>query len=1162
MEQLFQLTIQTPTKAISLQTTNPDDVINMMKLSGQSVVSHEVVAISAPTEIGSSDEESCSTCGMTTCECGQTMEEEYENTPDATRERGPRSHGEITDFGAPGQGHSKHGYRGTAASGDNPLTFENITTDYSSFKKKISLIEGLEPEQRSRLDSLISDYEDATDPSDYNSYYDPEEIIDTIRQEFGDKIASQVEDGSDKMHFPRQGHSTRYDPLSWKKPVDRITKAGKMYKQDSDYLKNTIKSRYKLSGKSATEGVAEGIGDTIKRGVKSVKRGIQGWGQLNDIPDDDPRLLPGAKDTPRQLVARNKRYDDKTVTQLARPVKSSFPFGGDDTTSPHSPRGLQKRVLDREMKKRGLDEQGVAESMGGQVVFSGTGANGGKYEVIQKSPDEYMIHANGKHIDTYSSLQRAMSVLKNEVPGLTKGVAEGLENPTRKVFLKVIKTQGTGMPSGYRRVETMTPLEDGGFYIELSTPGYGMDYTKHNYKNFSLKDGQGKPITGQEAYDIINGQQGDTEGPSGDLVYISVDRVEDFEDSMDSEGLETNVPKTDEGTYVVYDYSKADHISKMYASEWNEKQGVAEGLTYAQKHSSWVVQSPKKSEFNKPYKLDQEKEARAHAERIGGKVVKVDQHGHAIKATHGMAEGNDYFKRRKDEEDRIAGTKPPAKRTPQQTDYAKRRAQEKKTNQGVAEANLDPSGLIAAASMVRDFIITAETDGQTKKYRIRGMTGPRAAKERFLKHHSMAKVLDVKPEQAVAEAMNQGHYKKGDKVNYEGARATVKGLTRNQDGEEMAFLDWDQKPGPKLNPQWGPDTVPVHWLNPDNSAARNFPKGLNQQGVAEGAMAKPWSPSDMAAGATRPTSRPSTSSAAARPTSSWQRPSTLASRPLTPRPELGSGGISRAAGMTSRMNQSKPSDPATDEMITKLSNLRNAMVKANASAPGLHSPEYVQQQIKLAMRGQPYDNMGLSEEASPMIKPPTNRFDNKQTKYAIKHKETGEVLSSHDDEQSARDEHKGLGTDQDQYKLVKTTKTPKTFSLDEDIVMEGLSDIVKGVKRSIKGKEHPDVVAAKHLGSAMGHYNQGDIKAGNKEEKRYIKTRDMHLKAKGVTEAAQGHTIEAHGIRGMSRKPWRKTFKDSDALSDWCEKYDAECYGQRELDDVKPNFSKKTKMTK
>ena len=35
-----------------------------------------------------------------------------------------------------------------------------------------------------------------------------------------------------------------------------------------------------------------------------------------------------------------------------------------------------------------------------------------------------MIHANGKHIDTYPSLQRAISVLQNEVSGLKKTVDE------------------------------------------------------------------------------------------------------------------------------------------------------------------------------------------------------------------------------------------------------------------------------------------------------------------------------------------------------------------------------------------------------------------------------------------------------------------------------------------------------------------------------------------------------------------------------------------------------------------------------------------------------------------------------------------------------------------------------------------------------------------
>lgn len=121
--------------------------------------------------------------------------------------------------------------------------------------------EGLDPEKRSRLNDLIDAYRDSTDPNDYydREYSDPEEVIEIIRKEFGDKIAGQVESGADKMHFSRPGHTSwKQDPLGWKKPIDRITKAGKMYKQDSDFRKNTIKSRYKLSGKSATEGVAEG----------------------------------------------------------------------------------------------------------------------------------------------------------------------------------------------------------------------------------------------------------------------------------------------------------------------------------------------------------------------------------------------------------------------------------------------------------------------------------------------------------------------------------------------------------------------------------------------------------------------------------------------------------------------------------------------------------------------------------------------------------------------------------------------------------------------------------------------------------------------------------------------------------------------------------------
>jgi hypothetical protein len=55
----------------------------------------------------------------------------------------------------------------------------------------------------------------------------------------------------------------------------------------------------------------------------------------------------------------------------------------------------------------------------------------------------------------------------------------------------------------------------------------------------------------------------------------------------------------------------------------------------------------------------------------------------------------------------------------------------------------------------------------------------------------------------------------------------------------------------------------------------------------------------------------------------------------------------------------------------------------------------------------------------------------------------------------------------------------------------------------------------------------------------------------GLAEAAQGHTIEAHGVRGMDRKTWHKTFKNVDQMNAWAEKYDAEVHGTRDLEQAK-----------
>ena len=55
----------------------------------------------------------------------------------------------------------------------------------------------------------------------------------------------------------------------------------------------------------------------------------------------------------------------------------------------------------------------------------------------------------------------------------------------------------------------------------------------------------------------------------------------------------------------------------------------------------------------------------------------------------------------------------------------------------------------------------------------------------------------------------------------------------------------------------------------------------------------------------------------------------------------------------------------------------------------------------------------------------------------------------------------------------------------------------------------------------------------------------------GVTEAAQGHTIEAHGVRGMDRRTWHKTFRNTDQMIAWAEKHDAEIVGTRDLEQAR-----------
>ena len=54
--------------------------------------------------------------------------------------------------------------------------------------------------------------------------------------------------------------------------------------------------------------------------------------------------------------------------------------------------------------------------------------------------------------------------------------------------------------------------------------------------------------------------------------------------------------------------------------------------------------------------------------------------------------------------------------------------------------------------------------------------------------------------------------------------------------------------------------------------------------------------------------------------------------------------------------------------------------------------------------------------------------------------------------------------------------------------------------------------------------------------------------SQGSATATKQRRIEAYGVKGMKSRPWRRTFKDADALVAWCEENDAEVYCQRDAD--------------
>ena len=105
--------------------------------------------------------------------------------------------------------------------------------------------------------------------------------------------------------------------------------------------------------------VDEGFSSIMKSAAKSIKRGMSGWDKEAEGPGGEH---PG---DPKDIVKRNKGYDDETVMRLAKTSNFGFPFGKDAKAGDKTPRGLQRKVLDREIKKRGLDvKEGLLPGQG------------------------------------------------------------------------------------------------------------------------------------------------------------------------------------------------------------------------------------------------------------------------------------------------------------------------------------------------------------------------------------------------------------------------------------------------------------------------------------------------------------------------------------------------------------------------------------------------------------------------------------------------------------------------------------------------------------------------------------------------------------------------------------------------------------------------------
>jgi hypothetical protein len=260
-----------------------------------------------------------------------------------------------------------------------------VSKAIGKMKEAVELDEAkLSASQRDRLDDLILNVHMTTHP-EYDGDEGPKKYLDMIRKEFGDKVAKQVDDGMDKVHWGRDNHTSGSDKLSWRKGNARITKSGKMNAQDVNALKNRIKRDKAWGGITKAVKLPEAV---ELDELSAVTLGKYSQKARTDALDHSGGPWGKKKDPAR--VAKRLSGDAMAVKKLDKIRKEAVEL---DEISRDLARSYIRKAASTGNRKKGVEMAGKkAYSIGGEPKVRATEAKD-NYTINHKTFSSAVQHA-------------------------------------------------------------------------------------------------------------------------------------------------------------------------------------------------------------------------------------------------------------------------------------------------------------------------------------------------------------------------------------------------------------------------------------------------------------------------------------------------------------------------------------------------------------------------------------------------------------------------------------------------------------------------------------------------------------------------------------------------------------------------------------------------